>query len=381
MVYQVLSKVYLYGMKTEKTSLHRYFENIPDYRISRNKKHLLSDVIILSILAVICGAESWNSIEEFGKTKIDFLRTFLKLPNGIPSHDTIHRVFSNLRPKVFEELFVKWVEDIKDDSIKKEVISIDGKCIRGSKDSFHRQSPIHMVSAWASENELVLGQIKVDKKSNEITAIPQLLKLLDIEGSVITIDAMGTQTHIAEMIVENKADYILAVKANHLELLEQVQGRFGQQSPCSVDCVMEKGHGRIETRTCEVITNLDFVDNRIFWKGLKSIVKITSSREINQKKTTEVRYYMSSLEASSAEFNRFIRQHWGIENKLHWSLDMVFDEDRQRKRSKNAANNFSYIRKIALNTLKKDSSKGSLVTKRLKAGWDNKFLLTLLNII
>lgn len=368
-------------MKTEKTSLHRYFENIPDYRIARNKKHSLTDVIILSILAVICGAESWNSIEEFGKTKIDFLRTFLKLPNGIPSHDTINRVFSNLRPKIFEELFVKWVEEIKDDSIKKEVISIDGKCIRGSKDSFHGQSPIHMVSAWASDNELVLGQIKVDGKSNEITAIPQLLRLLDIEGSIITIDAIGTQTDIAEKIIEDKADYILAVKGNQHDLLDQIQGRFAQQSPCCSDTVMEKGHGRIETRTCEVITKLDFVDDRIFWKGLQSIVKITSSRQINQKISKEVRYYISSLDASSTEFNKFIRQHWGVENKLHWSLDMVFDEDRQRKRSKNAANNFSYIRKIALNALKKDKSKGSLVTKRLKAGWDNKFLLTLVNLI
>ena len=317
---------------------------------------------------MICGAESWNSIEEFGKTKIDFLRTFLKIPNGIPSHDTINRVFSNLRPKVFEELFIKWVEDIKDESIKKEVISIDGKCIRGSKDTFHEQSPIHMVSAWASENELVLGQIKVDEKSNEITAIPQLLRLLDIEGSIITIDAIGTQTSIAETIIQNKGDYILSVKGNQQSLLEQIQGRFEHQTPSSTDTVTEKGHGRIETRTCEVIINLEFVDNRIFWKGLKSVIKITSSREIKQKTSTEVRYYISSLEASSAEFNKFIRQHWGIENKLHWTLDMVFDEDRQRKRSKNAANNFSYIRKIALNTLKKDTSKASLVTKRLKAG-------------
>ena len=223
-------KEYLYGMKPEKTSLHRYFENIPDYRVARNKKHSLSDVIILSVLAVICGAESWNSIEEFGRTKIDFLRTFLKLTNGIPSHDTINRVFSNLRPKIFEELFIKWVGDIKDDSIKKEVISIDGKSIRGSKDSFHGRSPIHMVSAWAAENELVLGQIKVDEKSNEITAIPQLLSLLDIEGSIITIDAMGTQTDIAEVIIENKADYILAVKGNQHDLLDQIQGRFDQQS-------------------------------------------------------------------------------------------------------------------------------------------------------
>lgn len=368
-------------MKTTKTSLHQYFENIPDYRVSRNKKHLLSDIVILSILAVICGAESWDSIEAFGKTKIKFLRTFLKLPNGIPSHDTINRVFSNVRPKLFEELFIKWVDGLKDESIKKEVIAIDGKCIRGSKDSFHKQSPIHMVSAWASENELVLGQLKVDEKSSEITAIPELLKLLDIEGSIISIDAIGTQTSIAETIIDNKADYILAVKGNQQELLDQIKGRFNHQSPCSTSSTSEKGHGRIETRKCEVITKLDFIDNHVFWKGIKSVIKITSSREIEEKVTTEVRYYISSLEDSSADFNIFIRQHWGIENKLHWTLDMVFNEDRQRKRIKNAANNFSYIRKIALNTLKKDTSKGSLVTKRLRAGWDNNFLRYLFNLI
>lgn len=255
-------------MKTTKTSLHQYFDNIPDYRVARNKKHLLSDIIILSILAVLCGAESWDSIETFGKTKIKFLETFLKLPNGIPSHDTINRVFSNVRPKLFEELFVKWVDGLKGESIKKEVISIDGKCIRGSKDSFHKQNPIHMVSAWTSENELVLGQLKVDEKSNEITAIPELLKLVDIEGSIISIDAIGTQTSIAEEIIKNDADYILAVKENQQELLDQIQGRFNHQSPCSTDTTIEKGHGRIETRECEVITKLDFIDNRVFWKGM-----------------------------------------------------------------------------------------------------------------
>lgn len=367
--------------KSNKTSLHEYFERFPDHRVSRGKKHLLSDIIILSILGVICGAESWDSIESFGKTKIDFLRTFLKLPNGIPSHDTINRVFSSLNPKLFEKMFVEWVQDIKDESIKREVISIDGKCIRGSKDGFHGHSPIHMVSAWACENELVLGQLKVDEKSNEITAIPKLLELLDIGGSIISIDAMGTQREIAEKIIDQKADYILAVKGNQQELLEQIQGRFARQAPCGSAVHYDKGHGRIETRTCEVIGKLDFIDDHAFWKGVKSAIRITSTRNDGNKETREVRYYISSLADSAEDFNRFIRGHWGVENKLHWSLDMIFHEDAQRKRTKNAANNFSYIRKIALNTLKKDDSKGSLVTKRLKAGWDNKFLLTLLEKI
>lgn len=364
-------------MATQRTSLHKYFESFPDYRLNRNKKHLLSDIIILSVLAVICGAESWDSIEEFGKTKINFLKTFLKLSNGIPSHDTINRVFSAIRPKLFEQAFAGWTASLKDEKIKKEVVNIDGKCIRGSKDSFHEQSAIHMVSAWASENELVLGQLKVDEKSNEITAIPLLLDLLDIEGSIITIDAIGTQTKIAEKIIENKADYILSVKGNQKELLQQVESRFARQKPETADETVEKGHGRIETRKCEVITNLQHLDNRENWAALTSIIKITATRETAKKKETEIRYYISSVLDEAKNFNVYIRRHWHVENKLHWTLDVVFDEDRQRKRTKNAAQNFSFIRKIALNLLKKDTSKGSLVTKRLKAGWDDQFLIQL----
>lgn len=367
--------------KVVKTSLHRYFDQFPDYRVSRNKKHVLSDIIILSVIAVICGAESWDSIEAFGKSKEPFLRTFLRLANGIPSHDTINRVFSNLRPALFEQMFTKWVQGIKDEAIKTELISIDGKSIRGSKDSFHGRSPIHMVSAWANDNQMVLGQLKVEEKSNEITAIPRLLELLDIEGNIITIDAMGTQTAIAEKIIDNGADYILSVKGNQQELLDQITGRFNKQRPCSTDVTTEKGHGRIETRQCDVITQLDFIDDRELWAGIKSIVRITASREAGQKLTSETRYYITSLNEGAVRLGSLIRGHWGIENRLHWSLDMIFNEDRQRKRAKNAANNFSFIRKIALNTLKKDNSKGSLVTKRLRAGWDDKFLLDLFNLI
>jgi len=368
-------------MNIVKTSLHEYIGRIPDYRISRNKKHSLSDIIILCILGVICGCESWDSIQDFGKTKEPFLRSFLALPNGIPSHDTLNRVFSTLRPKVFEQVFVEWVNSIKNEAIKKEVISIDGKSVRGSRDSFHEQNPIHLVSAWASENQLVLGQLQVATKNNEITAIPLLLDLLDIQGSIISIDAMGTQKNIASQIVANRADYILALKSNQEELYEQVKGRFEQQRPDSSAITHDKGHGRIEIRQCEVINRLEFIDNAQEWKNLQSIIRITSSREIKGKKTQEQRFYISSLLDSAENFNHFIRAHWGIENKLHWTLDMVFTEDRQRKRAQNAATNFSYIRKIALNTLKKDPSKGSLVTKRLRAGWDNNFLLSLFNLI
>lgn len=340
---------------------------------------MLSDIIILSIVAVLCGAESWDAIESYGKTKLGFLKGFLKLPNGIPSHDTINRVFSNLRPKLFEKMFVDWVGGLRNEGITKEVISIDGKSIRGSKDDFHGQSAIHMVSAWAANNELVLGQLKVSDKSNEIAAIPLLLELLDIRGSIVTIDAMGTQLDIAEKIIKGGADYILSLKGNQQGLLEQVSQRFEKQSPASAEMAIEKGHGRIEGRKCEVITDMAFIDNGTPWKGIQSVVRVTSTRELKGKRTTEMRYYISSLDEHASHFNTYIRQHWGVENKLHWSLDMVFNEDRQRKRTKNAANNFSHVRKIGLNLLKKDSSKGSLVTKRLKAGWDDKFLLHLFN--
>ncbi len=367
-------------MPTQTTSLHTYFACIPDYRINRNKQHLLSDIIILSVVAVICGAESWNSIETFGTSKIDFLKTFLKLPNGIPSHDTINRVFSSMRPQYFEQAFIQWVNSLRDKNILKEVISLDGKCIRGSKDSFHEKSPIYMVSAWASENEMVLGQLKVNEKSNEITAIPLLLDLLDIEGSIITIDAIGTQTAVAEKIVASKADYILSVKGNQKGLLQQVESRFNHQKPVSTDETVEKGHGRIETRKCETITNLEYLDDREKWKEMKTIIKISAQRDTGKKQETEIRYYISSALADAAKFNTYIRQHWGVENKLHWTLDVVFDEDRQRKRTKYSAQNFSFIRKIALNLLKKDTSKESMVTKRLRAGWDSKFLMQLLRI-
>jgi len=367
-------------MSIPKISLHTYFESFPDHRLNRNKKHLLSDIIILSVLAVLSGAESWDSIEAFGKAKAGFLQTILKLPNGIPSHDTINRVFSGIRPKLFEMMFVQWTHTLKKEGINKEVVSIDGKCVKGSKDSFHEKSPIHMVSAWAADNQMVLGQLKVDEKSNEITAIPLLLDLLDIDGSIITIDAMGTQTRIAEKIIENGADYILSLKGNQKELLEQVESRFTHQRPETVDQQTEKGHGRIETRRCEVITNLEYVDNRTDWKNMQSIIKITSLRDTGKKQETETRYYISSLGEHAKDFNTYIRQHWGIENKLHWTLDVVFDEDRQRKRDRNAAQNFSFIRKIALNILKKDKCKSSLVTKRLKAGWDQKYLVNLLKV-
>lgn len=363
------------------TKLHEFFRQIPDPRINRNKKHLLIDIVLLSVLAVICGAESWDSIEMFGKSKIDFLRRFLRLPNGIPSHDTINRVFSLLRPDKFEQLFIQWTDSLRIKGISNEIIAIDGKTSRGSKDSFHDKSPIHIVSAWANSNQLVLGQRKIDTKSNEITAIPLLLEMLDIEGCIVTIDAMGTQKEIAKTIIDQKANYILALKGNQGGLKEGVEHLFSRQRADNENTITEKGHGRIETRHCQVISDLTFLDEKEQWENLNSVIKVNAIRDINGKATTETRLYISSIKDSAENFNSFIRQHWGVENSLHWVLDVTFNEDHQRKRNGMAAQNFALVQKISLNLLKsEESNKVSLKNKRLKAAWDNDFLLKILKI-
>jgi predicted transposase YbfD/YdcC len=360
------------------TSLHQTFRRLHDPRIKRKKKHLLLDIVILSILAVLCGAESYDSIELFGKTNYAFLKQILRLPHGIPSHDTINRVFSILNPSQFERLFIQWTNNLRDNEVLEQVIAIDGKTVRGSKDSFHKTSPIDLVHAWSVENNLCLGQLKTETKSNEITAIPEILDLLDIKGSIITIDAMGTQKAIAEKIIEKDANYILSVKDNRKTLREEVETASKRYRPIADVSETEKGHGRIETRRCQVFEKGLIVDSDNKWKGLESVIKITSTREIRDKITTEERYYISSL-GTLQPFNIFIRNHWGVENKLHWTLDMVFREDEQRKRTKHAAENFAIVRKIALNLLKMDNGKESMRSKRLKAAWDKDFLIDLIN--
>lgn len=363
------------------TSIYDYFSQIPDPRLERNKKHKLTDIIVLSILAVLCGAESYDSIEEFGKARIGFLEQILQLPNGIPSHDTINRATSMIKPDQFEKVFAQWASSLKNIPSQNEVVAIDGKTVRGSKDSFHNKPAIHIVSAWASQNSLVLGQRKVDGKSNEITAIPELLEMLEIKGCIVTIDALGTQREIAQKIKDNNAEYILALKGNQPYLKQDVESLCKRSKPDDENETVEKGHGRIEIRKCEVYSKIDLLEDIDKWTGFKSVIKITAQREIKDKRTSETRHYISSLNHSAKDFNKYIRQHWGVENNLHWVLDMTFREDEQRKRNKYAAQNFAVIRKIALNLLKKEgSSKLSLKTKRLKAGWDNKFLMKILQI-
>ena len=360
----------------EETNLHKAFLSLEDPRINRHKRHELSDIVILSILAVLSGAESYDSTELYGKENYGFLKQILRLENGIPSHDTINRVFQMLNPTQFERCFISWVQNSQASGTFERAIAIDGKTSRGSKDSFHSKSPLHMLHAWSVENGICLGQVECGEKTNEITVIPQILDMLEIDGSIITIDAMGTQKEIASKIVKNSGNYILAVKSNQGSLEEEVKSTCRRRQPAFDTTSHEKGHGRIETRRCEVFEKGLIVDPENHWEKLSTVIKITSTREMKGKVETQERYYISSLDVNN-DFNKYIRGHWAIENNLHWVLDMVFREDEQRKRAKHAAKNFAIIRKIALNLLKKDKGKESLRAKRLKAAWNKTFLLNL----
>jgi len=358
-----------------------YFVSIEDPRKWRNVRHKLEDIIILSIVAVICGAEGWEEIEEFGNSKETFFKSILELPHGIPSHDTIRRVFMLLEPDSFEKSFKSWTESLV--KKRKGVLAFDGKTLRGSHDRVNGKSPIHIVSAWSDANGIVLGQIAVGDKSNEITAIPKLIEFLDLKGLVVTIDAMGTQTKIADKIIEKGGDYILALKGNQGYLKELVESGFKSRKADLSFETIGKDHGRIETRKCQVINQLEWMDEEIIrWQGLKSIIKIDSVREIQNTKTEETRYYISSLKENAELIINSIREHWGIENKLHWSLDVTFREDESRKRAGKSAKNFTIVRRIALNLLRThaDLKKTSLKRKRLKAGWDEEYLKNILNI-
>ncbi len=363
--------------------LMNIFGHIEDPRSHINQLHNLTDILLIGIISVICGAETWKQMVEFATSKEEFLKKFLKLENGIPSEDTINRVFSLIDSTQFETCFIEWVNSISKIS-KGQVIAIDGKTLRGAK-SNGKKSPVHMVSAWANESNLVLGQVRVNDKSNEITAIPELINNLMIEGNIITIDAMGTQTDIAEAIVENGANYILAVKENQSQLLEEIKDEFRFSKNIDIDTNIDIGHGRIETRKCSVVSDFLFIENKDDkWKNLKQVVKIESLREFkNSEKApeTDTRYYISSLEDSATNYQANIRSHWGVENKLHWTLDVAFSEDASRKRNENAAQNYSILLKIALNLLKNEKTeKQGIAGKRLKAGWNERYLLKVLNV-
>ena len=301
-------------MKTT-NKLKTIFSQIHDFRRSHKQLYDLESILLIGIISVICGADSWNEMENYAQSKEEFLRTFLDLPNGIPSHDTFNRVFSNIDSEQFESCFINWVNTLAELQ-PKEVIAIDGKTIRGAKSS-GKKSPVHMVSAWANDNNLVLGQIKVSEKSNEITAIPKLLEVLSLENTIVTIDAMGCQTEIASAIIAKQADYILAVKANQSQLLENIEDEFRFGKTIEACTSQDLDHGRIETRKCNIISDFNFISKDNNWKKLSSIIKIESIREFknsDKPKETATRYYISSLIAKPEDFQKAIRSHWTIEN-------------------------------------------------------------------
>lgn len=363
----------------KRTGIFSYFSTMKDHRLERKKKHDMLDIICLTIAAVICGCEDWYEIEEFAETNELWFKTFLTLENGIPSHDTFNRFFASLDPVTFESCFRAWVNSLEG-IIKDQLISIDGKTVRGAKEH-GKKSPVHIVSAWAGENEITLGQLRVDEKSNEITAIPELLKSLFIKDCLVSIDAMGCQHTIATAIIDKNSDYLLGVKGNQETLHQDLLDSFRFYKPDDTDTNLDTGHGRVETRKCTVIKNLGHLTGEKEWAGLTSLIRIESKRFIKAsgKTETEARYYISSKNESAAYFQKNVRGHWAIENKLHWMLDVAFHEDQSRKRAGNAAQNFSLINKIALSLLKADLSLNrSIKIKRKKAGWDRDYLIKVL---
>ena len=328
-----------------------YFEQMTDPRRTNkgNYYYPLNEILFLVISAVISGSDGWTSIEVFGKAKLAWLRQFLPYKNGIPSHDILGKLFARLSADEFTVCFTNWINSISD-LTEGDVVAIDGKTIRNSNDDTSSKSAIHLVSAYASEHRICLGQEAIHEKSNEITAIPKLLEILTIKGCVVTVDAMGCQKKIAEDIIGKEADYILMVKDNQKNMKMQIEESFKTQKINEVNTTTDFGHGRIETRTCEVLDDLSFLKKRKDWKNMKCIVRITSQRIIKktQKESVEQRYYISSLTADAKKANHAIRSHWGIENNLHWNLDVIFREDNSLKKKGNSPMNSNIITKIAL---------------------------------
>ncbi len=360
-------------------SILQHFASIPDPRIDRRKLHKLSDIFFITLCAVICGADDWVSIALFGRSKEQWFTQVLGLKHGIPSHDTFGNVFAAIDTEQFSQCFSRWAADLADLSAG-EVVAIDGKCLRRSLDSASDKAAIYMVSAWATENQLVLGQQKVDSKSNEITAIPKLLMQLDIAGAVVTIDAMGCQTQIAEQIIEQKADYLLSLKGNQGTLHEDVKLFFESANTCPPvgHESYDGGHGRIETRTVQATSNISWLRKlHPHWPQLTSIIAVTALRECKGKTTKETRYFISSMDATDPKrLGQIVRAHWGIENNLHWVLDHAFREDDQRMRKGCSDANMAVVRHIALNLLKTEkTAKVGVKNKRLKAGWVEDYLL------
>jgi len=382
--------------KAETPSILDYLADLPDpRRDNENRRHKLIDIMAIAILATICGAEHFTEMAEWGEANEDWLRSFLELPNGIPSHDTFGDVFAKLDTAQFKQCFVSWVDAIRTVT-DGEVIAIDGKTLRRSHNRRAGQKAIHLVSAWARRNRLTLGQVKVDGKSNEIKAIPELLRLLHLKGCIVTIDAMGTQQEIAKQICEQGADYVLALKDNQPNLKAEVEGIFEaecvaqkaeqksqkQSSTKAADVfeTNESGHGRQETRRVYSLEAPEWLHNKEEWSRLSSLIMVEARRELNDQVSVERRYYISSLTPDAQRAAEAVRGHWGIENSSHWILDVVFDEDDSRVRVGNAPENLALVRKLTHNLLQQETTlKRGIQTKRLKAGWDRRYLLKILN--
>lgn len=367
--------------------IESYFSEIEDPRVQRTRAHLLTDILVIGILSVIAGGKGWEDMENYGLSKLNWLEEFLALPNGIPCPDTFRRVFERINPKVFERCFQRWVQSIVE-TMGAQVIPIDGKTLKGSYDREQGKSALHLVSAWASEHRLVLGQVKVADKSNEITAIPALLELLDLAGCIITIDAMGTQTAIAAQIYHAQADYVLALKANHPTLHGQIKAWFEQAQALNFEGItfsyderVEKGHHRTEKRQVWTVpvSQLPPLHQQADWLGLNTVVMVVRMRHLWNKVTREVQFYITSLDSDASNLGRVIRLHWSVENGLHWTMDVTFNEDACRVRTGHAPQNLALLRRIALNALNREQSlKRSNRQKSHRAAMDNNYMLKIL---
>jgi predicted transposase YbfD/YdcC len=364
-----------------------HFGSLPDPRVDRTKLHPLLDILVIAVCAVIAGAEGWEDIAEFGRLKERFFRERLglELPHGIPSPDTFRRVLARVDPDAFGRAFLAWTQTLRVQT-KGEILALDGKTLRHSFDTAAGQAAIHLVSAWAAQNRLVLAQVKVDDKSNEITAFPALLALLDLRECTVTIDAMGCQKEIARQIIAQGGDYVLALKGNQGQLFEAVREFFADATPQGFAGIRarhhettEKDHGRIEKRSYWLVEKIDWLEGQEEWAGLRSIGMAESMRRIGEKVETEQRYFLCSSGGSARQFGRAVRHHWGIENGEHHVLDVSFDEDACRIRRENGAENFATLRHIALNLVRREPTATRGVKARLKrAGWDEEYLLRVL---
>jgi predicted transposase YbfD/YdcC len=371
--------------KTSPTGLVEYLSLLDDPRVERTRAHALLDIMVIAVLATLSGAESFNEMEIFGREREQWLRQFLDLKAGIPSHDTFNRVFAAVDGKAFGECFSQWTQSVRR-TVDAEIVAIDGKTLRRSHDRYRGKSALHVVSAWASSNGLVLGQLATEEKSNEITAVPALLRSLELAGCIVTVDALNTQKNIAKEIREADADYVLALKGNHPVLSQEIKSYLDdaivrQDLALAQWETVEKGHGRIETRRYWASEQIGWLADRAQWEGLRSVAVVEATRDLGGQRTTERRYYLSSLPATSEKIPAAIRGHWGIENQLHWCLDVIFHEDHCRARSGQADRNLATVRALALNLLRQDTtSKRSLKGKRFAAAINPDYLRQLLGI-